>query len=47
MATMVTYTVVVALDYFNEKSRSVLHWFCEYLEEVAIVVKVNQNVKLL
>ena len=42
-----TYTVVVSLDDFEEESGPVLHWFREDLQEVAIVIKVHQDVQLL
>ena len=37
--------VVVSLNHFQEESGPVLHGLGEDLEEVAIVVKVHQNVQ--
>ena len=42
-----TYTVVVSLYDLHKEGGSVLHRLGEDLEQVAIVVKVHENVKLL
>ena len=39
--------VVMSLNDFEEKGRSVLNWFGEYLKKIAFVVIVNQNLKFL
>ena len=42
-----TYTVVVSLYDLHKEGGSVLHRLGEDLEQVAIVVKVHENIKLL
>ena len=42
-----THTVVVSLNDLQEQCGSVLHWFGEDLQQVAIVVKVHKNMQLL
>lgn len=42
-----TYKVVVPLDDLQEKGWSVLHRFGEDLEEVALVIKINQDFQFL
>ena len=41
------YGIVVALDDFQEQSRSVLHVLGEQLQQVPVVVEVDQNAQLL
>ena len=42
-----THTVVVPLDDLQEEGGSVLNWLSEDLEQIAIVIKVHQDLKLL
>lgn len=39
--------MIVSLDHFEEQGRPVLDWFSEYLEQVALVVVVDQDVVFL
>ena len=39
--------VVASLDDFNEDGWTILDWFGEYLQEVAVVVVVNQDLQFL
>lgn len=45
--TTCTYVVVVALDHFDEHRGTILHVFGEYLQQVAILVVVDQDLQLL
>ena len=39
--------VIVALDDFEEKSRSILLWFGEQLQQVSLIIEINQDIQLL
>ena len=39
--------MVVTLDNLDENSWTVLHWLCEYLKKISIVVVINQDLQLL
>ena len=42
-----TYTVVVPLNDLHKQSRSILNWLWEDLQQVAIVIKIHQDVQSL
>ena len=42
-----THTVVVPFDDLQEQRGPVLHWLGEDLQQVAIVIKVHENMQLL
>lgn len=42
-----THAMVVTFNDLYKEGWPVLHWFGEYLKEVAIVIKINKNIELL
>ncbi len=42
-----TYTMVVPFDHLKEESWTILHGFGEDLKQVAIVIKIHQNIQFL
>ena len=41
------YLMITSLDYFQEKSWTVLAWFCENLQQITIFIIINKDFQLL